>query len=161
MSAGSGSEAGCGCATLATLGLALLVMVFQMLLVTFVGLVFTAVMSIRCTLSYLQLVDARPTEKRCPECGSKNVRFKDRVGGISGRGATAWGLFGGSASVTYQHVLECQDCGYTTPYITEAAISTAASRMKRNAWLWGIAALACLVLLIWFFAQSMQTPTYR
>lgn len=129
------------------LGLCAIVIVFA-LAVGFLWL-FAVILAIISLISLLRGIHQKkviekmvPSEMRCPNCGSTNIKINKAMTGTStssrtsGVGYARSGLFGGvvgrgtsslnsNTSYNYKREAVCDDCGYNYDYITSSDIENA------------------------------------
>lgn len=81
----------------------------------------------------------------CPLCGSRNVKIRSQIAGVTGTGVYGSGIGIHNSAFQRSRILGCLDCGYDVPFITQADITAYQAKTKR-------AAVICLILLIVFGA---------
>lgn len=101
-----------------------------------------------------------PSSMVCPNCKSNNSKLSTRASGVSASSHIFGAFINAGASINYDRIATCQDCGFTWNYITNGDIIAAKSKAKIRTIILGIIVLICGIISWYvydgFFADKKE-----
>ena len=119
----------------------LVVLSAQLVWGVLLGLAASAALAVLSLVGYRKVCAARPTERVCPECGSKNVHLCEKGADPAAAKPDFWDITGAIGNVGYDQLAE--------PYVTPEALVMAREDCRRRLMFWAGVTAVCALFSLW------------
>ncbi|MGN0297533.1 MAG: hypothetical protein ACI4B2_10060 [Parafannyhessea sp.] len=127
----------------------LVVLSAQLVWGVLLGLVASAALAALSLVGYRKVCAAKPTERVCPECGSKNVRLCEKGADPAAAKPGFWDITGAIGNVGYDQLAQCRKCGHAEPYVTPEALVMAREDCRKRLMFWAGVTAVCALFSLW------------
>lgn len=103
------------------------------------------ILFIKSVLDYQKVKNIAPSEMKCPNCGSEDVKISQVQSGVTSQitGSQT------TTNINYKQVLICDKCNYSWDYLSALDVKKMKNNAKNRVIGFGVAIGICIILILW------------